>query len=91
MQARKLLLLPAAASLLLGAIAHADDASRSTDGNASKAVYEGEDAQGRVVRLTISDISVETFNRVSPPKAVRYPEPHWSSRIGTGTAADSEH
>jgi hypothetical protein len=90
MQARKLFLLPAAASLLLGAIAHADDASRSADGNASKAVYVGEDAQGRIVRLTTSDVSVETFERVSPPKAVRNPKPHWTSRIGTGTAAESE-
>jgi hypothetical protein len=89
MRAIKMFMLSTAASLLLlAAVAYAEDSSRSAEGNAGKAVYEGLDAQGRVVRLTVSDARVETFERVSPATVRHYPEPHWTSRIGTGTAAE---
>jgi hypothetical protein len=88
MRAIKMFMLSTAAGLLLAAVAHAEDSSRSAEGNAGKAVYEGLDAQGRVVRLTVSDARVEIFERVSPSKVRHYAEPHWSSRIGTGTAAE---
>jgi hypothetical protein len=83
-------MLSTAATFLLATLAHAEDGSHSAKGNPGKAVYEGLDAQGRVVRLTVSDARVETFERVSPPKVRHYPEPHWTSRIGTGTAAQFE-
>src|ERR1700730_2289343 len=89
MRAIKMFMLSTAASLLLlAAVALEEDSSRSAEGNAGKAVYEGLDTQGRVVRLTVSDARVETFERVSPLKVRHYPEPHWTSRIGTGTAAE---
>jgi hypothetical protein len=90
MQSIKMFMLSTAASCFLATLAHAQDSSRSSGENAGKAVYEGLDAQGRVVRLTVSDARVETFERVSPPKIRHYPEPHWSSRIGTGTVAQVE-
>ena len=90
MQVFKMLMLSTATSLFLAAVAHAEDRPRSAEVNAGKAVYQGLDAQGRVVRLTVSDARVETFERVSPPKVRHYPEPHWTSRIGTGTAAEGE-
>jgi hypothetical protein len=90
MQATKMFMLSTAASLLLATVAHAQDTNRSAQGNAGKAVYEGLDAQGRIVRLTVADARVETFERVSPPKVRHYPEAHWTSRIGTGTAANFE-
>ena len=90
MRSIKMFMLSTAASFFLVTAVHAEDSSRSAGGNAGKAVYEGLDAQGRVVRLTVSDARVEIFERVSPPKVRHYPEPHWTSRIGTGTAAEVE-
>jgi hypothetical protein len=83
----KLVILSAAASFSLGAVAHADVASNSTEVAAAKAVYEGKDSQGRIVRLTVSDPNVATFTRVPAVS----PQLHWSARIGTGTAASLEH
>jgi hypothetical protein len=88
MRAINMFMLSTAASLVLATVAHAADTSRSAEKNAGKAVYEGLDAQGRIVRLTVSDARVETFERVSPPKVRHYPQPHWTSRIGTGTATE---
>jgi hypothetical protein len=88
MRTLNLMILSAAASFSLGAVAQADVASNSTEVAATKAVYEGKDSQGRIVRLTISDPNVATFTRVPAPQ---YPELHWSARIGTGTAAALEH
>jgi hypothetical protein len=51
--------------------------------------YEGVDALGRIVRLTLTGVDVRLFERV--PTAGRYPEPNWTSRIGTGVAAKDEH
>jgi hypothetical protein len=90
MRALKMFMVSTGASLLLATVAHAEDPSRFAEENAGKAVYEGLDARGEIVRLTVSDARVETFERVSPPKVRHYPEPHWTSRIGTGAAAESE-
>jgi hypothetical protein len=90
MRVIKMFMLSTAASLLMAAVAQAEDNSRSAQGDAGKAVYEGLDAHGRIVRLTVSDARVEIFERVSPPKVRHYPEPHWTSQIGTGTAAALE-
>jgi hypothetical protein len=90
MRTFNLVILSAAVSLSLGAVAQADDASNSAVVAATKAVYEGKDSQGRIVRLTVSDADVATFTRV-PAVSPHYPELHWSARIGTGTAASLEH
>jgi hypothetical protein len=67
-----------AASLLLGAVAHAADASASSDGSAGKSA---------VVKGASLPWNVETFQRVSLESAPHYPELHWTAAIGTGTAA----
>jgi hypothetical protein len=90
MQLRKLLL-AAAATLPLVSLAHADDAACPADGTASHVVYEGKDIQGRIVRLTTPDVSVQTFDRVSSPKAATSANAHWTSRIGAGIATEAEH
>jgi hypothetical protein len=90
MRAIKMFMVSIGATLFLAAVAHAEDPSHLAAGNAEKAVYEGVNAQGQIVRLTVSDARVETFERVSPPKVRHYPEPHWTSRIGTGTGAELE-
>jgi hypothetical protein len=90
MRTLKLMILSAAASFALGAVAQADVASNSTEVAAAKAVYEGKDSQGRIVQLTVSDPNVATFTRV-PAVNPHYPQLHWSARIGTGTAASLEH
>jgi hypothetical protein len=90
MQAFRMFMVSTGTSLLLAAVAHAEDPSHLAAENAGKAVYEGLNAQGEIVRLTVSDARVETFERVSPPKDRHYPEPHWTSRIGTGTGAQLE-
>jgi hypothetical protein len=91
MKSVKLFVLSAASSLLLGAVAQAQDAAPPRQAAVAKVVYEGTDAQGRVVRLTIPGVSVETLVRVSQDTGrPHYPELHWSARIGTGTAASLE-
>jgi hypothetical protein len=91
MKATKLFVLSAASSLLLGAVAQAQDAAPPSQTTVAKVVYEGTDAQGRVVRLTIPNVSVATLVRVSQDaNRPRYPELHWTSKIGTGSAASLE-
>jgi hypothetical protein len=91
MKATKLFVLSVASSLLLGAVAQAQDAAPPAQVTVAKVVYEGTDAQGRVVRLTIPNVSVATFVRVSQdPNRPRYPGLHWTSQIGTGSAASLE-
>jgi hypothetical protein len=92
MPANKIHMLSAMAGLLLCAGAQADDSSRPRAGESpAKAAYEGADSRGGVVRLIITDVNVQTFQRVGSPMAVHYPQPHWTARIGTGTAAANEH
>jgi hypothetical protein len=70
----------------------ADDAQTRTDSSGKCAVYQGTDPRGRLVQLTISDIDVPEFVRISPDAGhTRYPQLHWSSQIGAGKAASLEH
>jgi hypothetical protein len=78
MRAVKLFTVSVAASLLLGAAAHASDAAGISEGSARKS---------DVVQGASLPWNVETFQRVSPAGAQHYPELHWTSAIGTGTAA----
>jgi hypothetical protein len=72
--------------------AHANEPTCShaspQDGNEYR--YEGVDALGRIVRLTLTGVDVRVFERL-PTVVGRYPEPNWTSRIGTGAAAKDEH
>jgi hypothetical protein len=87
---RRTYLLVAASSLFIAALVRADPPTQAPSPTTVNAVYEGLDDQGRVVRLTLPDVRVETFERVSPPATKRYPEPHWSARFGTGGASALE-
>jgi hypothetical protein len=73
-----------------GSISQADQVEQPAKGCEDKAVYEGLDDKGRVVRLTLSDLHVQAFERVTPPSAAGHSEPHCSSLFGTGTAAEAE-
>jgi hypothetical protein len=90
MKAPRIYVAAVPASLPGGSISRADEVGRGAEGCANKAVYEGLDDKGRVIRLTISNLHVDAFERVTPPGAARHPEPHWSSLFGTGTAAEAE-
>jgi hypothetical protein len=81
MRATKLFTVSVATSLLLGAVAHASDAA---------GVSEGSARISEVVTGTSLPWNVETSQRVSPARAQNDPEPHWTSAIGTGTAAALE-
>jgi hypothetical protein len=81
MRAVKLFTVSVAASLLLGAVAHASDAA---------GVSEGSDRKSDVVQGASLPWNVETFQRVSLATSQHYPEPQWTSAIGTGTAAAAE-
>jgi len=87
------LVLAAAATTLLATAAHADGIAQPPSGSEEhRAVYQGTDAQGRIVQLTIADIGVPTLVRIVPePDRVRHPEVHWSAQIGTGQASSLEH
>jgi hypothetical protein len=87
------LLVAAVAASLVATVAQADGIAQApSDTVAHRAVYQGTDAQGRVVQLTIADIGVPTLVRIVPePNHTRSPELHWSSQIGTGQASSLEH
>jgi hypothetical protein len=57
---------------------------------ATKTVYEGIDAQGRIVRVTVASPENDPSVAVSsaPPQ---YPALHWTAHIGSGTAATIAH
>jgi hypothetical protein len=79
-----------AASLLAGAAAHAEKVEQPTARCEGKVIYEGGADDGTVVRLTIPDLRVETFARLSQPsRSRRMASPHWSSLIGTGAGAEA--
>ncbi|MDB6046384.1 MAG: hypothetical protein JWM63_4935 [Gammaproteobacteria bacterium] len=81
MRVTKLFTVSVAASLLLGTVAHASD---------SPGVAEGSVRRSEVVTRTGLPWNVETFQRVSPTGAQYYSGLHWTSAIGTGTAAALE-
>jgi hypothetical protein len=78
MRVTKLFTVSVAASLLLSAVANASDAA---------GVGEGGARRSEVVTGTGLPWNLQ---RVSPAGAQSYPELHWTSAIGTGTAAALE-
>jgi hypothetical protein len=87
---RRQICLATAAGVLFGAMAKAGEGGPHVGNPISKAIYEGVDAKGRLVCLTISGLDVETFSRVRVENRAAQAVPHWSSLIGTGTAAQAE-
>jgi hypothetical protein len=86
----RIYMLAVAVSLLTGSIAQAGGVEQPADKRETKAVYEGLDDKGRVVRLTTSDLHVETFERLPESSRGGHAAPHWSSLFGTGAAAEAE-
>jgi hypothetical protein len=75
-------------ALALGGVAQARDAASKTP--EARTVYEGIDAQGRIVKVTVSSVSG------AQPVAVtshdpQYPQLHWTAHIGSGSAAAIAH
>jgi hypothetical protein len=56
----------------------------------ARTIYEGVDAQGQIVRVTISK-STGAQSVVVSSHAQQYPELNWTARIGSGTAATIAH
>jgi hypothetical protein len=81
MRSIKLLTVSVAASLLLGAVAHASDAVGVRVGNATKTT---------AVTAPRLPWDVGSLQRVSVAGPQRYPGLHWTSVIGTGTAGSLE-
>ena len=83
-------------ALAVSGAAYAEDALPQTTATATAAtpnartIYEGVDAQGQVVRVTISK-STAAPSVVVSSHAQQYPELNWTARIGSGTAATIAH
>ena len=87
------------ATLAVSGAAYAEDAlpqatataAAAASPNASaRTIYEGVDAQGQIVRVTISK-STGAQAVVVSSHAQQYPELNWTARIGSGTAATIAH
>jgi hypothetical protein len=87
---RKQIWLAAVASVLFSALTQAGESGPAVSDTMSKAIYEGVDANGRLIRLTIADVNVEAFSRVRPEDRPEHAAAHWTHLIGTGTAAQAE-
>ena len=76
-------------ALAVSGAVYAEDALPQTPAGA-RTIYEGVDAQGQIVRVTISN-STGAQSVVVASNAQRYPELNWTARIGSGTAATIAH
>jgi hypothetical protein len=88
MKTMTVLMLASMAALASAQYAQAEEASVATDQHAAHEVYEGVDAEGRRVKLTISEGGPEVFVRLDRRPAL--PQAHWTALIGTGAAASVE-
>lgn len=77
------------AAVVVSGTVYAADALSSPSSDA-KTIYEGVDAQGQIVRVTISN-SKGTQPVVVSAHAPQYPELNWTAHIGSGTAATIAH
>jgi hypothetical protein len=87
-------LLPVVATaFFVGAAAQAADRTQEkTDSPQGRALYRGTDPTGRIVQLSVADIGVPEYVRISTDAShARSPELHWSAKFGTGNAASLEH
>ena len=76
-------------TIALSGAAYAEDALPQTAASA-RTIYEGVDAQGQIVRVTISK-STGAQAVVVSSDAQQYPELNWTARIGSGAAATIAH
>jgi hypothetical protein len=76
-------------ALAMSGAVSAEDALPQTPASA-RTIYEGVDAQGQIVRVTISKSS-DSQPVVVSSHAQEYPELNWTAHIGTGTAATIAH
>ena len=76
-------------TIALSGAAYAEDALPQTAAS-SRTIYEGVDAQGQIVRVTISK-STGAQSIVVSSHAQQYPELNWTAHIGSGTAATIAH
>ena len=77
------------ATIALSGAAYAEDALSQAPASA-RTIYEGVDAQGQIVRVTISK-SMDSQSVVVSSHAQQYPELNWTARIGSGAAATIAH
>lgn len=75
-------------ALALGGVAYARDPLPKTP--EARTVYEGIDAQGRIVKVTVSSAAGEQPVAVSSHDP-QYPQLHWTAQIGSGSAAAIAH
>ena len=88
MRLMTVLVLSSVAALAAGKSARAENATPTAGQHLADAVYQGVNADGKRVKLTISESGPEVLFRVDRQPAL--PEPHWTALIGTGTAASIE-
>jgi hypothetical protein len=74
-------------TLAFAGTVHAQDGQPSK-GAEVKTVYEGLDAQGRVVKVTVTSPSGTPAIAVAAPSS---PALHWTAHIGAGNAASLPH
>ncbi|HEY0340416.1 MAG TPA: hypothetical protein VGC34_06400 [Steroidobacteraceae bacterium] len=76
-------------ALLVSGTVYAHDAAPKASSDATT-IYEGLDAQGQIVRVTISK-STDAQPVAVSSHVPRYPELNWTAHIGSGTAATIAH
>jgi hypothetical protein len=77
-------------ALAVSGAAYAEGALPQTTTASARTIYEGVDAQGQIVRVTISK-STGAQSVVVSSHAQQYPELNWTAHIGSGTAATIAH
>jgi hypothetical protein len=76
------------AAVVVSGTVYAADAL-STPSSDAKTIYEGVDAQGQIVRVTVSNSN--GTQPVVSSHAPQYPDLNWTAHIGSGTAATIAH
>ena len=89
MKATTRLLAAALTALAVSGAVYAEDALPQAPAS-TRTIYEGVDAQGQIVRVTITR-ATDAQSVVVASNAQRYPELNWTARIGSGTAATIAH
>jgi hypothetical protein len=86
MKPLKQILALSVAALAFGGTLYAQDAQ--SGGTEVKTVYQGFDAQGRIVKVTVTRPEGAPAVIVTTPSS---PTLHWTAQIGSGTAASIPH
>lgn len=73
-------------ALACGGTAYAQDGK--AQGSEVRTVYQGLDAQGRIVKVTVTSPEGNPVVAVGKPAS---PEVHWTAHIGSGNAASLPH